>query len=43
MYNAPKTALAPAHFISLKGLIPSAILSRVFQLADEVSYLQSKQ
>jgi len=38
--GGPETALAPAHFILLKGPVPAAFLPRVFQLADEVSYLQ---
>jgi len=41
--RGPKTALALAHFILLKGPVPAALLSRVFQLADEVQYLQLKQ
>jgi len=40
--KGPKTALAPAHFIPLKDPVPAALLSRVFQLVDEVSYLQLK-
>jgi len=35
-----KTALASAHFIPPKGPVPAVFLSRVFQLADEASYLQ---
>ena len=38
-----KTALAPAHFIPIKGSVLAAFLSRVFQLAGEVSCLQLKQ
>jgi len=43
MYKGTKSALAPARFIPLKGLGPAAIFSSVFQLTDEVSYLQLKQ
>jgi len=39
----PKIALASTRFIPLKGPIPAVFISRVFQLADEVSYLQLKQ
>jgi len=42
MYKGRKTALAPTHFIPHKRPVPAALLSRVFQLADEVSYLQLK-
>jgi len=39
----PKTAVASAHLIPLKGPVPAVFLTRVFHLADEVSYLQLKQ
>jgi len=41
--RGPITALAPEHFIRLKGPVPTAFLSRVFQLAINFSYLQLKQ
>jgi len=43
IYKGDKTALAPPHSIHLKGPVPAAFVSRVFRLADEVSYLQLKQ
>jgi len=42
MYKGPNKALAPTYFIPHKDPVPAAFLSRVFQLADEVSYLQLK-